>query len=60
MKPSLSLLPLLLAVVFLGGCPDPKIPKVPPKAPEPKAVVAPWHTGSAHVATVRAAELRPV
>ena len=40
MKSSLPLLPLLLAVIVLSGCPDPKIPKVPPKVPEPKAVVA--------------------
>ena len=37
MKSSLPLLPLLLAVIVLSGCPDPKIPKVPPKVPEPKA-----------------------
>ena len=40
MKSSLPLLPLLLAVIVLSGCPDPKIPKVPPKVPEPKALVA--------------------
>ena len=39
MKSSLPLLPVLLAVIVLSGCPDPKIPKVPPKVPEPKAVV---------------------
>ena len=60
MKPSLSLLPLLLAVVFLGGCPDPKMPKVPPKVPEPKAAAAPWHTDSVHAASVPAAWLQPV
>lgn len=38
MKPTLPLLPLMLAVIFLSGCPDPKMPKVPPKVPEPKAV----------------------
>lgn len=38
MKPTLPLLPLLMAVIFLSGCPDPKMPKVPPKVPEPKAV----------------------
>ena len=37
MKPSYSLLPSLLAAVFLTGCPDSKMPKVPPSAPEPKA-----------------------
>lgn len=57
MKPSLSLLPLLLAVVFLGGCPDPKIPKVPPKVPEPKAAAAP--AVRVQAATVPAAGLRP-
>ena len=40
MKSSLPLLPLLLAVIVLSGCPDPKIPKVPPQVPEPKALVA--------------------
>jgi hypothetical protein len=38
MKPSLTLLPLLLAIVVLSGCPDPKLPKAPPKVPEPKAL----------------------
>jgi hypothetical protein len=37
MKPSLTLLPLLLAIFVLSGCPDSKLPKVPPKVPEPKA-----------------------
>jgi hypothetical protein len=40
MKSSLPLLPLLLAVIVLSGCPDSKLPKVPPQVPEPKAVVA--------------------
>ena len=40
MKSSLPLLPLLLAVVVLSGCPDPKIPKVPPQVPAPKALTA--------------------
>jgi hypothetical protein len=40
MKPSLPLLPLLLAVIVLGGCPDSKIPKVPPQVPAPKALPA--------------------
>jgi hypothetical protein len=40
MKPSLPLLPLLLAVIVLSGCPDSKMPKVPPQVPEPKAVAA--------------------
>lgn len=37
MKP---LLPLLLGTVFLCGCPDAKLPKTPPKIPEPKAASA--------------------
>jgi hypothetical protein len=37
MKPSLTLLPLLLFIFVLSGCPDSKMPKVPPKVPEPKA-----------------------
>ena len=40
MKSSLPLLPVLLAVIVLSGCPDSKMPKVPPKVPEPKALVA--------------------
>ena len=40
MKSSLPLLPLLLVVIILSGCPDSKMPKVPPQVPEPKAVVA--------------------
>ena len=40
MKSSLPLLPVLLAVIVLSGCPDSKMPKQPPKVPEPKAVVA--------------------
>lgn len=37
MKP-LLFLPLTLTAVLLYGCPDAKVPKVPPKVPEPKAV----------------------
>lgn len=34
-------LPLTLAILlFLSGCPDNKVPKAPPKAPEPKADTA--------------------
>ena len=40
MKSSLPLLPLLLAVIVLSGCPDSKIPKVPPQVPAPKALFA--------------------
>ena len=40
MKPSFPLLPLLLAVIVLSGCPDAKLPKVPPKIPEPKTMSA--------------------
>ena len=39
MKPSLPLLPLLLVIIVLSGCPDSKMPKVPPQVPEPKAVL---------------------
>ena len=44
MKPPLTLLPLLLAVIVLSGCPDSKMPKVPPSVPEPKAVYVPSST----------------
>lgn len=39
------LLPLSLAftAVLLCGCPDTKIPKAPPKIPEPKAAFASPH-----------------
>ena len=34
------LLPLLVLIcALLGGCPDSKMPKVPPSTPEPKASV---------------------
>jgi hypothetical protein len=60
MKPSLSLLPLLLAVIVLGGCPDPKIPKVPPQVPAPKAMSA-GSTGAAPLdAPVAAPVRRPI
>ena len=39
MKPSFPLLPLLLVIIVLSGCPDSKMPKVPPQVPEPKAVL---------------------
>ena len=42
MKP-LLFLPLTLTAVLLCGCPDPKVPKVPPKAPEPKALANTLH-----------------
>ena len=29
-------LPFVFVTTLLCGCPDPKVPKVPPKAPEPK------------------------
>lgn len=38
MKP---LLPLTLATLLLCGCPDSKLPKVPPSVPEPKAAAGP-------------------
>ena len=35
-------LPLLLvsATMLLAGCPDTKLPKVPPSVPEPKAAIS--------------------
>ncbi len=41
MKPLLS---LTLVTLLLCGCPDTKIPKVPPKVPEPKAPVSMLHS----------------
>ena len=37
MKPLMCL--AVACVVLLSGCPDNKMPKTPPKVPEPKAVV---------------------
>ncbi len=34
-----KLLPFVFATTMLCGCPDTKIPKVPPKAPEPKMLM---------------------
>ncbi len=39
MKPLLPL-SLAFAAVLLCGCPDTKMPKAPPKIPEPKAALA--------------------
>ena len=50
MKSSLPLLPVLLAVIFLSCCPDSKMPKVPPKVPEPKALVAVLASATVHAA----------
>jgi hypothetical protein len=44
MKPSINLLPLLVVIFVLSGCPDSKMPKVPPKVPEPKAAYGPLNT----------------
>lgn len=52
MKSSLPLLPVLLAVIVLSGCPDTKMPKVPPQVPEPKAVVAGPFTATIDAAPV--------
>lgn len=41
MKPLLS---LTLVTLLLCGCPDTKIPKVPPKVPEPKAAATTLHS----------------
>ncbi len=37
MKTLLPVVALVLAAGLLAGCPDTKIPKTPPKIPEPKA-----------------------
>lgn len=39
-----SLLPLTLITLLLCGCPDAKVPKVPPKVPEPKAAATTPHS----------------
>ena len=36
-----TLLPLAFVAALLCGCPDPKLPKAPPRAPEPKVVSNP-------------------
>ena len=33
-----TLLPLAFVAALLCGCPDPKLPKAPPRVPEPKVV----------------------
>jgi hypothetical protein len=35
-----KLLPLTLLALLLSGCPDAKIPKPPPKVPEPKLMTS--------------------
>ena len=35
-----TLLPLTLLALLLSGCPDTKIPKVPPNVPVPKAAAS--------------------
>lgn len=41
MKPLLPLtLATFTAALLLSGCPDNKVPKVPPKVPEPKAAMS--------------------
>ena len=44
-----KLLPLIFLTSLLYGCPDTKIPKAPPKAPEPKLTVNDKKTGDAVV-----------
>lgn len=34
-----KLLPLVFLTALLYGCPDNKVPKIPPKAPEPKLLM---------------------
>lgn len=53
MKPLLPFtLATFTAALLLSGCPDSKAPKIPPKAPEPKAAMnlpaVPSHTPHAN------------
>ena len=40
-----KLMPLVFATALLCGCPESKIPKIPPKAPEPKLLIDDKKTG---------------
>jgi hypothetical protein len=39
----------LTAAFVLCGCPDPKVPKLPPQVPEPKAVQLTQKTGQSWI-----------
>jgi len=41
-----TLLPLTLLTLLLSGCPDSKLPKVPPSVPEPKAATSSLYSPS--------------
>ena len=43
-----KLLPLLFLAMLLSACPDSKIPKPPPKVPEPKLVASTHEAAIAH------------
>ena len=63
-----AMLPLILASVFLYGCPDVKNPKLPPSVPEPKASVerqsahqpsaAIWRSACSNTSTACPPEIR--
>jgi hypothetical protein len=44
-----KLLPLILLAMLLSACPDAKIPKPPPKVPEPKLLTSTFYTAPASV-----------
>jgi hypothetical protein len=44
-----KLLPLTLLALLLSGCPDSRIPKPPPKVPEPKLMTSPLQAAPASV-----------
>ena len=41
-----TLLPVALVAALLCGCPDSKLPKVPPRVPEPKVMSNLWPDAS--------------
>ena len=44
-----KLVPLALVALLLSGCPDSKLPKPPPKVPEPKLTATMRHTTPARL-----------
>jgi hypothetical protein len=44
-----KLLPLTLLALLLSGCSDSKLPKPPPKVPEPKLMSMPFYAGPSMV-----------
>ena len=56
------LVPLILLALLLSGCPDSKIPKPPPKVPEPKLMTSTLYAAPARLSLglgVDATMLRP-